>query len=82
MDIKNRQKRPQAQKPIFLGQESEKSEIVIPVFEIFENYMKFVHGISVRNGSYTSPNELTRFRNEATPIWDKFQKQCNHAVIN
>ena len=34
---KNKQKRPQAQKPIFLGQESEKSENMIPHFEILEN---------------------------------------------
>ena len=31
------QKRPQARKPIFLGQESEKSENQIPYFEHFEN---------------------------------------------
>ena len=33
----NMQKRPQAIKPIFLGQESEKYENEIQSFEIFEN---------------------------------------------
>ena len=37
LGIKNRQKRPQAPKPIFLGLESEKSENQIPYFENFEN---------------------------------------------
>ena len=40
LDIKNRQKRPQAQKPIFLDLESEKSENRIPHFEKFEKYMR------------------------------------------
>ena len=34
------------------------------------------------NGSYTSPNKLTRFQNEAKPIWVKVQKHCTNAVIN
>ena len=37
LDHKNTQKRPQAQKPIFLGLESDKSETRIPNFESFEN---------------------------------------------
>ena len=68
LDIKSTQKRPQAQKPILLGLESEKSGNQVPFFAFFEN-MKFAHEISVRNGSYAFPNELMRFRNEAKPIW-------------
>ena len=37
LDQENKQKRPQAQKPIFLGLESEKSEKWIPHFENVEN---------------------------------------------
>ena len=80
MDI-NMQKRPQAKKPIFLGLESEKSENQVPNFEKDETYMKFAHGISVQNGSYTFPNELMRFRIEAKPIWGEIQKHCKNAVI-
>ena len=43
LDQKNTQKRPRAQKPIFLGLESEIFEIWIPNFEIFDKYMKFAH---------------------------------------
>ena len=81
LDQKNTQKRPQAQKPIFLGLESEKSEHWIPHFEIFENYIKFAHEISVQNGCDAFPNELMRFRFEAKPIWEKIQKHCKNAVI-
>ena len=63
LDIQNKQKRPRAQTPIFLGLESEKSESLIPKFEMFQNYMKFAHEMSVHNGSYAFPNELMRFRN-------------------
>ena len=63
VDPKKCQKRPQAPKPVFLGQESEKkSENWIPIFENFEKYMKFAHEISVHNGSDAFPNELMRFR--------------------
>ena len=75
------QKRPQAQKPIFFGLESEKSENQVPNFENFEKYFKFAPGISVHNGSYAFPNALVRFRIEATPIWEKNQKHCKNAVI-
>ena len=68
LDQENCKKRPQAQKPIFLDLESEKSENQVPTFEFFENYMKFAHEISVQNGSYTFPNELMRFRLEAKQI--------------
>ena len=37
LDQKNRQKRPQAQEPICLGLESEKSENQVPHFEKPEN---------------------------------------------
>ena len=75
------QKRPQAPKPIFLGLESEKSENQIPKFENLEQHLKFAHGISVHNGSYAFPNELTRFQNKAKPIWGKIQKHNKNAVI-
>ena len=42
LDIKNNQKRPQAQKPIFLGLESEKYENRIPYFDFFK-YLKCAH---------------------------------------
>ena len=53
LDPKNKQKRPQAKKTIFLGLESEKSENQIPYFENFANSMKFAHAISVHNGCDT-----------------------------
>ena len=74
MDIQKCQKRPQAQKPIFLGLGSEKSEYMVPNFEVFEKYIKDAPKKTVQNGSYTSPNELARFRNEAKPIWVEIQK--------
>ena len=64
LDIQKSQKRPQAPKPIFLGLESRKSENMIPNFENFEKYIKDAPNKSVQNGSYTSPNELVRFRNK------------------
>ena len=64
-DIKKNQKRPQAPKPIFFGLESEESENMVPHFEFFEKYIKDAPKKPVQNGSYTSPNELMRFRNEA-----------------
>ena len=73
---KTRKKRPQAKKTIFLGLESEKSGNQVPYFKIFEKYLKFVHEISVRNGSDAFPNELVRFRIEAKPILGKIQKHC------
>ena len=75
------QKRPQAPKPIFLGLESDKSESQTPNFDLFEKHFKFAHRISVQNGSYALPNELVRFRNEATPIWVEIQKHFKNAVI-
>ena len=68
LDIQNTQKRPQTPKPIFLGLESEKSESQIPYFENFEKYIKEAPKKTVQNGSYTSPNELMRFPNEAKLI--------------
>ena len=81
LDLKNMQKRPQARKPIFLGLESEKSENQAPNFENSEKYIKDAPNKTVQNGSYTSPNELTRFPNEAKPIWVEIQKHCKNAVI-
>ena len=62
LDPTNRQKRPQAPNTIFLGLESEKSENQIPYLEMFENYFKLAHEISVQDGSYAFPNEFVRFR--------------------
>ena len=78
LDKKNMQKRPQAPKPIFLGLESEKSENMVPRFDFFEKYIKDAPKKTVQNGSYTSPNELVRFPNEAKPIWGKIQKHCEN----
>ena len=80
LDPKNMQKRPQAPKPIFLGLESEKSENLVQHFEKFGKYIKDAPKKTVQNGSYTSPNELVRFRNEAKPIWVEIQKHCKNAV--
>ena len=44
LDIQNRQKRPQAPKPIFLGLESEKSGNQVPDFYLFEKYVKTCSG--------------------------------------
>ena len=74
LDPKNMQKRPQAHKPIFLGLKSEIMETMFQILIGLEKYLKFAHDISVRNGSYAFPNELMRFRIEATPIWGKIQK--------
>ena len=75
------QKRPQAPQPILLALESEKSENTVPNFEIFENYLKCVHELSVHNGCDTFPNELMRFPIEAKPIWVEIQKHFKNAVI-
>ena len=50
LDIKNMQKRPQAQKPIFLVLESEKSENVVPKFENFGKYIKDAPKKTMQNG--------------------------------
>ena len=76
----NVKKGPRAPKHIFLGLKSEKSGNQVPNFEIYEKYLKFAHGISVQNGSDAFPNELTRFPNEAKPIWVEIQKHCKNAV--
>ena len=57
-----RKTRPQAKKPIFLGLESEKSENLVQHFENFGKYIKDAPTQTVQNGSYTLPNELTRFQ--------------------
>ena len=80
LDLKNMQKRPQAPKPIFLGLESEKSGNLVPNFEFFEKCEKNAPKQTVLNGSYTFPNELMRFPNEAKPIWVEIQKHCKNAV--
>ena len=72
-------KRPQAQN--FLGLEYEQYGNQVPNFEKFEKYEKDVHTQYVQNGSDAFPNELTRFRFEAKPIWEKNQKHCKNAVI-
>ena len=80
--MKKSQKRPQARKPIFLGLESGKSGNQVPKNEFFEKYIKDAPKKTVLIGLYDSPNELTRFPNEAKPIWGKIQKHCKNAVIN
>ena len=82
LDITNRLQCHRAPKHILLGLESEKSGNQVPHFENVEKYFKFAHEISVQNGSDAFPNELTRFRFEATPIWEKIQKRFKNAVIN
>ena len=77
---KSVKKRPRAKKPIFLGQKSEKSENLVPNFEIFEKYEKDAPKKTVQNGLYTSPNELTRVQNNEKPIWVEIQKHCKNAV--
>ena len=81
LDMKNLQKRPQAQKPILLGLESGKSENQITFSKILKMSMTFAHEISVHKGSDAFPNELTRFRIEATTIWVKIQKHFKNAII-
>ena len=73
---KTSKKRPQARKPIFLGQESEKSEIRIPNSENFEKYIKDAPKKTVQNGSYTSPNELTRSQMKQ----NRFGVKCKNTV--
>ena len=50
LDQQNKQKRPQAPKPIFLGLESEKAENMVPSFEIFGKYIKDAPKKSLQNG--------------------------------
>ena len=80
----NVQKRPKtstAPKTHVLGLEYEKPGNQVPIFEIFENMKKCSRKVSATNGSYDFPNELTRFPNEAKPIWGKIQKHCKNEVI-
>ena len=74
-------KRPQAQNTHFLGLEYEQSGKLVPNFEEFRKYQKDVYGKSEENGCDTFPNELMRFRFEATLIWETIQKLCENAVI-
>ena len=64
----------------FLDLKYGKSENQVPNFGKFEKYIKDAPKKTVQNGSYTSPNELMRFPNEAKPIWVKIQKHCKYAV--
>ena len=73
-------KRPQAPKHIFWGWNMKNQETMFHIFIFFENYLKFVHAISVHNGCDAFPNELVRFPNEAKPIWVEIQKHCKYAV--
>ena len=68
LDKQNMRKRPQARKPIFLGQESEKSGDLVPNVEFFEKHIKDAPKKTVQNGCDAFPNELVRFPNEAKPI--------------
>ena len=80
LDQQNRQKRPQAQKPISWVWILKNLKTGFYLLIFFEKYMKFAHEISVQNGSYTSPNELMRHQNNEKPIWVKIQKHCKNAV--
>ena len=62
MDTKKEPKTSPGHKTDFLGQESGKSENMVPNFENSEKYIKDAPKKTVQNGSYTSPNELMRFR--------------------
>ena len=64
----------------FLGLESGKSENLLPNFENFEKYIKDAPKRKVQDGSYTSPNELTRVQNNEKTIWVEIQKHCKNAV--
>ena len=81
LDMKNTQKRHRAPKHIYLGLQSENYGDQVPHFENVEKSLKFAHKNSVQNGCDAFPNELMRFRFEATPIWEKLKKHCQHAVI-
>ena len=81
LNMKNRRTRHRAPKHILLGLKSEKSGNQVPHFEFHEKYFKFAHEIVMQNGSDAFPNELMRFRFEATPIWETIQKRCKHVVI-
>ena len=80
LDLENKLKHRRAPKHILLCLESEKSGNQVPNFENDETYLKFVHEVSVQNGSYAFPNELVRFRFEATLIWGNIQKHHTNAV--
>ena len=80
MDIKKHAKTSPGPNTDFLGLESEKSGNQVPNFENFEKYEKNAPKKTVQNGSYTSPNELTRVRNNEKPIWVEIQKHCKNAV--
>ena len=74
-------KRPQAQKHIFWVWNMRNLETWFQILKKFEKYHKDAHTKSVQNGCDAFPNELMRFRFEATPIWDKIQKHAKNAVI-
>ena len=76
------QKCHRAPKHILFGLKSEKAGNRVPNFDFFEKDFKLTHEMSVQNGSDAFPNELTRFRFEAKPIWDKIQQQCNKCRHN
>ena len=74
------QKRPQAPKPICWVWNLKNLETRFQILKN-EKYEKYAPKKTVLIGSYDSPNELTRFPNEAKPIWVKIQKHCQNAVI-
>ena len=51
------------------------------ILKSLKNIIKMFTEILVQNGCDAFPNELMRFRFEATPSWDKIQKLCKNAVI-
>ena len=68
LGIKKQAKTSRGPKTHLLGLEYEKSGNQVPNFEKDENMNTHAHESSVQNGSYAFPNELMRFRIEATPI--------------
>ena len=81
LDIKKQAKKSPGPKTHLLGLKSEKSGNQVPHFDLLEKYLKLAHAISVHNGCDAFPNELMRFRFEATPIWENIQKHGKKTVI-
>ncbi len=69
-------KRPQAQKHIFWVWNMRNLETWFQLLKSLKNH-KDAYNNSVQNGCDAFPNQLTRFRFEATPILDKVQNTVN-----
>ena len=73
--------RHRAHKHIYLGLGYEKSGNQVPYISDCEKHLEGALKQSVQIGCDAFPNELVWFHIEATPIWEKIQKQCKNAVI-